>query len=91
MIGTDELLLRHTLTAMDKILRPAATVASNCRPQERSFADGGTAATGLSPKVKLEALMLSEMNLERAELCSGQPALKAFFEMNAKFLLEVAR
>lgn len=73
---------------------PAATVASpSSRPQEGSSADSGTAGIGvLSPKDKLEALMLSKMNEEKAELCSNdQPALKRFFEMNAAFLLRVAQ
>lgn len=38
-----------------------------------------------------QALILAQMNQERAELCSGvQNPLKVMFEMNAKFLMRIA-
>lgn len=88
---TDELLMRHTARAMDKILDPQQLRRAHSRTLEGSPADAGTVGVGLSAKTKMEALMLSQMNEEKAELCVNQPALQKFFEMNAKFLMEIAK
>ena len=46
----------------------------------------------LTPRERLEALMLASMNQERADLCSpDQPALREFFQMNAALLLRFAQ
>ncbi len=45
----------------------------------------------LSPHDRLEALLLAEMNEERAGLCAkGQEGLRTIFEMNAKLLRRLA-
>ncbi len=45
----------------------------------------------LSPHDRLEALLLAEMNEERAQLCrKGQEGLRTIFEMNAKLLRRLA-
>lgn len=41
---------------------------------------------------RMQALMLAQMNDEKADLCTkGQEGLRAFFEMNSKFLMEIAK
>lgn len=90
-MSVDELLMRHTAKAMDKILDSQQLRRAHSRAQEGSSADFGTAEVGLSAKVKMEALMLSKMNEDKAQLCVGQPALQKFFEMNAEFLMRVAQ
>lgn len=45
----------------------------------------------ISASDRWQALVLATMNDERAEVCSpDQAALRAFFEMNSKFLKEIA-
>lgn len=45
----------------------------------------------ISAADRLQALMLAQMNEERAGLCSkDQGPLRAFLEMNAKFLKRIA-
>lgn len=45
----------------------------------------------ISAQTRWQALVLATMNDERAEVCSAdQAALRAFFEMNSKFLKEIA-
>jgi hypothetical protein len=43
----------------------------------------------ISADQRWQSLLLATMNQERAELCSQGP-LRTFFEMNAKFLMEIA-
>jgi hypothetical protein len=46
----------------------------------------------VSVEERTQALLLACMNDERAQLCSkDQPALRAFFEMNAQFLRSLAQ
>lgn len=46
----------------------------------------------ISVATRMQALMLAQMNDEKAELCGkGQEPLRAFFEMNSKFLMEIAK
>jgi hypothetical protein len=45
----------------------------------------------ISAQTRWQALVLATMNDERAEVCSSeQAALRAFFEMNSKFLKDIA-
>lgn len=45
----------------------------------------------ISVETRWQALVLATMNQERAELCTKeQVPLRTFFEMNAKFLKEIA-
>lgn len=45
----------------------------------------------ISAADRLQALMLAQMNEEKADLCAkGQEPLRVFFEMNAKFLKRIA-
>lgn len=46
----------------------------------------------ISARDRLQALTLATMNDERAEACSPeQKPLRVFFEMNSKFLKEIAK
>jgi hypothetical protein len=46
----------------------------------------------LSPGDRLQALLLAQMNEEKAELCTkAQAGIREFLLMNAKFLHEVAK
>lgn len=46
----------------------------------------------LTPQDRLEALLLAEMNEERAQLCGKEsPGLRTFFEMNAKLFRRLAK
>lgn len=46
----------------------------------------------ISASDRLQALVLAQMNDERAELCSkDQSPLRVFFEMNSKFLMSIAK
>lgn len=52
----------------------------------------GSGEKRIGADTRLQALLLAEANDERAELCTtNQPALRLFFEMNAKFYREIAR
>jgi hypothetical protein len=45
----------------------------------------------LTAEERLECLIQAKMNEEKAELCrDDQPALKAFFMINARLLMKVA-
>jgi hypothetical protein len=46
----------------------------------------------LSPGDRLQALLLAQMNEEKAEMCTkGQEGIRAFLLENARFLHEVAK
>ena len=46
----------------------------------------------ISAELRLQALILSTMNRERAEACGPhQPGLRTFLEQNANLLMEIAK
>lgn len=54
-------------------------------------ADEFTGSKEITAAERFQALLLAELNEERAGLCADRPGLRTMFEMNAEFLRSIAK